>query len=52
MGTIQKIADYFCIRKSDIIEDGGLISKQTTLSLTKQEEKLIKNTANWMLKEN
>ena len=42
MGAIQKLADYFCIRKSDIIEDGGLISKPTALSLTQQEETLIK----------
>lgn len=44
MGAIQKLADYFGIRKSDIIEDGGLVSKQTTssLSLTQQEETHIK----------
>ena len=44
MGAIQKLADYFCIRKSDIIEDGGLASKRTTssLSLTQQEEAHIK----------
>lgn len=44
MGAIQKLADYFCIRKSDIIEDGGLASKRTTssLSLTQQEETHIK----------
>lgn len=44
MGAIQKLADYFGIRKSDIIEDGGLVSKQTTssLSLTPQEETHIK----------
>ena len=41
MGAIQKLADYFSIRKSDIIEDGGLMSKRTpspSLSLTQQEE--------------
>lgn len=44
MGAIQKLADYFCIRKSDIIEDGGLMSKRTSpsLSLTQQEETHIK----------
>lgn len=44
MGAIQKLADYFCIRKSDIIEDGGLASKRTisSLSLTQQEETHIK----------
>lgn len=45
MGTIQKLADYFSIRKSDIIEDGGLMSKRTpspSLSLTQQEETHIK----------
>lgn len=44
MGAIQKLADYFGIRKSDIIEDGGLVSKQTSssLSLTQQEEIHIK----------
>ena len=45
MGAIQKLADYFSIRKSDIIEDGGLMSKRTpspSLSLTQQEETHIK----------
>lgn len=44
MGAIQKLADYFCIRKSDIIEDGGLMSKRLSpsLSLTQQEETHIK----------
>lgn len=44
MGSIQKLADYFGIRKSDIIEDGGLMSKRTppSLSLTQQEETHIK----------
>jgi transcriptional regulator with XRE-family HTH domain len=44
MGAIQKLADYFCIRKSDIIEDGGLMSKRPSpsLSLTQQEETHIK----------
>lgn len=45
MGAIQKLADYFCIRKSDIIEDGGLESKRTTSSLsllTPSEETHIK----------
>lgn len=44
MGAIQKLADYFCIRKSDIIEDGGLMSKRTSSSLflTQQEETHIK----------
>ena len=41
---LQKLADYFCIRKSDIIEDGGLMSKRLSpsLSLTQQEETHIK----------
>lgn len=44
MGAIQKLADYFSIRKSDIIEDGGLMSKRapSSLSLTQQEETHIK----------
>ena len=45
MGAIQKLADYFSIRKSDIIEDGGLMSKRTpspSLSLTQQEETHMK----------
>lgn len=44
MGAIQKLADYFCIRKSDIIEDGGLVPKRATssLSITQQEETFIK----------
>lgn len=45
MGAIQKLADYFSIRKSDIIEDGGLMSKRTpspSLPLTQQEETHIK----------
>lgn len=33
MGAIQKIADYYGIKKSDIIEDGAMIS-------TMQKEKL------------
>ena len=44
MGAIQKLADYFSIRKSDIIEDGGIMSKRapSSLSLTQQEETHIK----------
>ncbi len=44
MGAIQKLADYFSLRKSDIIEDGGLMSKRapSSLSLTQQEETHIK----------
>lgn len=45
MGAIQKLADYFSIRKSDIIEDGGLMSSKrapSSLSLTQQEETHIK----------
>ena len=43
MGAIQKIADHFGIRKSDIIEDHGLETNSSpALSLTQQEETHIK----------
>ena len=43
MGAIQKIADHFGIRKSDIIEDHGLETPfSPAIALTQQEETHIK----------
>ncbi len=44
MGAIQKIADHFGIKKSDIIEDRDIATKNAakTLELTAQEESHIK----------
>ena len=44
MGAIQKLAEYLSIRKSEIIEDGGLMSKRapSSLSLTLQVDTHIK----------
>lgn len=46
MGAIQKIADHFGIKKSNLIEDGGIqalaISSQSPVEFTKDEVEIIK----------
>lgn len=46
MGAIQKIADHFGIKKSNLIEDGGIqalaIASQSPVEFTKDEVEIIK----------
>ena len=43
MGAIQKLADYFGLKKSDIIEPSELDGLEDTISVNSEETKLIVN---------